>query len=459
MNFRRSILAPLSELLKEIAPPVEQMALRLRTVERNVILPAKGIIVLILAYSLYFSAWFGDATLPRSVAQQIIERFFLIYLAFNLPVAALLIFSRKAGSTLVQRVIFASSFMDNLFLAAMTFVTGGFDSILYWLFLALIARNALSCPLAFSQLLLNGSVILCYLAAGFLDVLIADSSLDFESLAEESHNPAEPFLLRLTVLILTSICCYGLQLLLEKQRRAAEEAQEYALRQEQLRAAGRLAGKIAHQLKNPLGIINNAAYSLGRAVREGKTINPQQIEIIREEVERADQTITQLMGYARLAEGKVERIDLKEELDRSIDLAFPPAAKYPVEIERRYDPDLPPLMMQRIHLSEALVNLLTNAREAFTGGKGRIRVSATTGPNHFAVITIEDDGPGISKTKVGGIFQPYYTTKPKGTGLGLPIVKHNVELYGGSVQVESELGKGTKFILQFPTKTITNPST
>ena len=165
------------------------------------------------------------------------------------------------------------------------------------------------------------------------------------------------------------------------------------------------------------------------------------------------------MGYARLAEGKVERIDLKEELDRSIELAFPPAAKYPVEIERRYDPNLPPLMMQRIHLSEAMVNLLTNAREAFTGGKGHIRVSATTGPNHFAVITVEDDGPGISKTKLGGIFQPYYTTKPKGTGLGLPIVKHNVELYGGSVQVESELGKGTKFILQFPTKTIINPST
>jgi signal transduction histidine kinase len=247
-----------------------------------------------------------------------------------------------------------------------------------------------------------------------------------------------------------------LQVLLEKQRRAAEEAQEYAVRQEQLRSAGKLAGKIAHQIKNPLGIINNAAYSLARALREGKPANPQQVEIIREEVERADQTITQLMGYAKLAEGKVERVNVAEELDRALDLSLPVAAKYPIEIERDYALELPPLMLQRHHLHEALINLLTNAREAI-GGKGRIKVGARLGADQSVIITIGDDGPGISKTKLSEIFQPYYTTKVKGTGLGLPIVKHNVEMYGGTVQVESELGKGTRFVLHFPTKTITKP--
>ena len=74
------------------------------------------------------------------------------------------------------------------------------------------------------------------------------------------------------------------------------------------------------------------------------------------------------------------------------------------------------------------------------------------------IITIEDDGPGIAKSKLDKIFQPYFTTKEKGTGLGLSIVKHNIELYGGTVQVESELGKGTRFVLEFPTRTITKPS-
>ncbi len=89
-------------------------------------------------------------------------------------------------------------------------------------------------------------------------------------------------------------------------------------------------------------------------------------------------------------------------------------------------------------------------------GKGRIQISARSSDDQSVVITIADDGPGVAKTKLDKIFQPYFTTKEKGTGLGLPIVKHNVELYGATIRVESELGKGTRFILHFPTRTITS---
>jgi signal transduction histidine kinase len=453
--LRRSSFEPLLDLLKETAPPSEQVALRLKLMERDVILPVKGVFVLIITYYLYFSSWFEDISLPQTVAQQTIERFFIIYLLVNLGVAGTLIFGRNVAALVMQRIIFTASFLDGLFLAALTFTTGGFDSILYWLFLGLIVRNAVSCPLAVPQLILNFSASLCYLAAGLLDVGIAGNLADFQdSTGSQEGGAAEPFLLRLFLLWLLSICCYGLQVLFEKQRRASEESQEFAVRQEQLRAAGRLAAKIAHQIKNPLGIINNAAYSLQRAVQEGRPPNPQQIEIIREEVERADQTITKLMGYAQLAEGKVERLNVAEEIDRAIDHALPAAAKYPVIVRKEFSADLPVLMMQRGHLSEVLVNLLQNAREAFIG-KGRIQVTATADEQQAVVITIEDDGPGIAKLKLDKIFQPYFTTKEKGTGLGLSIVKNNIELYGGSIHVESELGKGTRFILLFPTRTLT----
>ncbi len=453
--LRWSSFAPLLDLLKETAPPSEQMALRLKSMERNVILPVKGVFVLIITYYLYFSSWFEDISLPQTVAQQTIERFFIIYLIINFGVAGTLIFGRKVGSLVMQRIIFTASFLDGLFLAALTFTTGGFDSILYWLFLGLIVRNAVSCPLAVPQLILNFSASLCYLAAGLIDVGIAGNFADLQdTTGSQEGGAAEPFLLRLFLLWLLSICCYGLQVLFEKQRRASEESQEFAVRQEQLRAAGRLAAKIAHQIKNPLGIINNAAYSLQRAVQEGRPPNPQQIEIIREEVERADQTITKLMGYAQLAEGKVERLNVAEEIDRAIDHALPAAAKYPVIVRKECDADLPVLMMQRGHLSEVLVNLLQNAREAFIG-KGRIQITAKADEHQAVVITIEDDGPGIAKLKLEKIFQPYFTTKEKGTGLGLSIVKNNIELYGGSIHAESELGKGTRFILLLPTRTIT----
>src|SRR5438093_3178762 len=209
-RVRWQSIQKLRELLEETSPPPEAMAARLRMMEREVILPVKGVFVLILIYNLYFSRWFEDVALPQTVAQQTIERFFVIYLLLNVVVAAILIFARKMSGSVIQRVIFTSNFVDGLFLSALTFVTGGFDSILYWLFLGLIVRNAVSCPLAVPQLILNFSASLCYLAAGLLDVIITDSSLDLDELAVSlTSHTTEPILLRLLVRCLTSLFCYG----------------------------------------------------------------------------------------------------------------------------------------------------------------------------------------------------------------------------------------------------------
>src|SRR5438045_7021544 len=112
------------------------------------------------------------------------------------------------------------------------------------------------------------------------------------------------------VLLLTTACCSGLELLFERQQLAAEEAEEFAMREGQLRSAGRLAAEFAHQIKNPLAIINTAAYSLQRGMRDNKAEAQQQIQMIQEEVERADRIITQVMGYAQLSEGHVEKLDV-----------------------------------------------------------------------------------------------------------------------------------------------------
>jgi signal transduction histidine kinase len=250
---------------------------------------------------------------------------------------------------------------------------------------------------------------------------------------------------------LMTISCYGVRALLEKQRRVDEEAQEFAARQEQLGAAGRLAAEIAHQMKNPLGIINNAAFSVQRALREGKSDVAQQIQIIQEEIERLDRIITQLIGYAQLSEGRVEKLSVTEELERAIDQVFPQGAQYEIQIHRDYADHFPPLLVQRAHLVQVFVNLLQNAREALHG-KGNIYLSAHCHKDYAIEVVIRDEGPGIAADKLGKIFEAYFTNKEKGTGLGLAIVKHNVELYGGTVRVESELGKGARFVLLFPAK-------
>jgi signal transduction histidine kinase len=268
-----------------------------------------------------------------------------------------------------------------------------------------------------------------------------------------AETGTESFIQRLLTLLLLTASCYGVQLLAFRQKLSEEEVRKSAARNDELRAAGRLAAEIAHQLKNPLGIINNAAFSLHRGLKEGRNDFNLQIGIIREEIERSDRIITQLMGYAQLSEGRVEKLDLREELDRAIAEVFPPGTTYEIQVHRHYGANLPGLLMQRNHFSVVLVNLLQNAREALKG-QGNIHVHARSPDDGLVEVLIADDGPGIAPDKQDKVFEAYFTTKEKGTGLGLAIVKHNVELYGGAVWVESELGKGARFMIEFPAKTL-----
>ncbi len=468
--FRWESLKSLPELLRLQNPDLEQHAARIRYMERNVALPVKAAVFLVLCYYLFFSNWFERVTgvragsmetLPQEVALETFRRFFLIYVVLNAGVASLLIAMDQLPLKWVQHVVFTIGWIDGIFLGALALVTGGFDSVLYWGFLGLIIRNAVSNPDTIRQIMLNLFVCASYVLSGLMDIVTSNWENSMLHPVTQAalegglpDNPAEPFLLRISLLVLMTACCYGVQVLVERQRRAEAEAREFALRQEQLQATGRLAAEIAHQLKNPLGIINNAAYTLQRTLKEGKTIT-QQIQIIREEVERGDRILTELMGYARLSEGRVEKLDITEELDKAITQVFPEAARYDVRVERDYGAALPPILAQRGHLSEVFVNIMQNAREAMNG-KGTIKVSAQYGGEFNVVIKIADDGPGIPQEKLDKIFEPYFTTKEKGTGLGLAIVKHNTELYNGTVRVESEIGKGTVFTIMLPAKTIIN---
>src|SRR5437868_5568923 len=208
MNLSRwPAFQKLRDLLEETAPEPEQMRSRLLTIERDIILPIKAVVVGLLLYSgLFFPHLFVDVTTPRSVAQEVIHRFFLIYLVLNVAVAMVLLMRRRLPYMLVQRIIFSASFVDGLFLAALTLVTGGFDSVLYWLFLGLVVRNAVSLPRAMPQIILNFSASFCYLLAGVLDVIITKAMFDFDDTGRNARvyplsvDPTEPFLLRLIVI-------------------------------------------------------------------------------------------------------------------------------------------------------------------------------------------------------------------------------------------------------------------
>jgi signal transduction histidine kinase len=451
MSLPRKTFEQLRELLRPLPPDPADELFRLRSVERDVILPIKVLYLGVLIYYFYFTAWSSDQATAMQMAQTMTVKAFSLYLAINAVVALYLLKARRLSLVWGRRLIFVMSVLDSLFLGALTVITNGFDSVLYWLFPGLIIRNAASFPIARVQIVLNATLVLAFVCAGL--VHSAATSYDASQLREEIRRgfETEPVLLRVAVLLFMMAACWGLQLLFSKARKAEEEGREFVARQEQLRAAGRLAAEIAHQIKNPLGIINNAAFVLQRSAAANKPVPVQQIDIIREEVARSDRIITELMGYAQLAEGTVERLNVTAELNRAIHEVFPPGMYRQIQIRTNYSDPLPALLMQRKHFSEIIVNILQNAREVLPRG-GHIEVSAEA-RDDIVFITIADDGPGIPPDQTEKIFSAYFSTKEKGTGLGLAITRHNAEMYAGTVTVESKLGQGARFLIQLPTRT------
>lgn len=421
-------------------------------------LPVKTVFIGIILYS-FGTPWFSEPY-ATDLTTQTVQLIFWFYISANVLLGVLILAMNRLPLAVVQWAVVTSSLVDGTFITGLALLSGGLDSTLFWLFVALIIRNAVSIPPGFSQLFLNFSISLCYVLIGVLEVAVLGnlSESELQSLDVVPHDAlGQPFYLRLMVLLLMTGGCYGAQLLLERQEVALEEAREFGMRESQLRSAGRLAAEVAHRIKNPLAIINNAAFSLQRSLRENKNSAAQQIAIIQEEVERADRVITQIMGYAQLSEGRVEKLNVVEELDRAITQVFPPGIPTQIKVHREYAPPLPPLLMQRNHLSELVINLLQNAREA-VGEKGNIFITATHRRDQSIDISVRDDGPGIPPDKIERVFEAYYTTKEKGTGLGLAIAKHNVELYSGKIRVDSEIGIGARFAVIFPSKSILNES-
>ena len=465
----------LKGLLATSRPEPAQQAERIVAMQLHIVLPAKAGLIAVVLYYFFSSGSFSEAPSIYGLMLELLRWYFSIYVAGNFVAALIFFFWRRFPPAIFQWLVFTLGILDGLFIAGLAFMTDGFESMAFWLFPGLIVLNAISIPLAMPQIVLNLLLSVFYLSAGILNgeiqipELYIPPATAFHQTAgthnKPTHEPQLPFstpteavtvepdLPRLFVLWLLTLCCYGVQVLLERQRLATEEASEFAAREGQLRSAGRLAAEFAHQIKNPLAVINNAAFSIQRSLRENKNPAAQQIEIIQEEVARADKVITQIMGYAQLSEGRVEKLNVIEELDRAIAQVFPPAVPTKIKIHREYGHGFPPLLMQRGHLSEMFVNLLQNSRDAL-GGAGNVFVAADCRRDHSVEISVRDDGPGIPPDKLERIFEAYYTTREKGSGLGLAIVKHNAELYGGTVRVESRLGQGAQFILNFPAKAL-----
>lgn len=235
---------------------------------------------------------------------------------------------------------------------------------------------------------------------------------------------------------------------------------------ERLAALGTMASGVAHEINNPLAIINEATGFLrGRLDRSADVPDGFRksaelaLDKIGSSVERASRITHQLLDFARKNDWEIQEFDLAEIADEVIELTSKTAKEANAEVESRFGGQSIKIWSDPYQMRQVLINLVTNAIQAVGEKKGgNVWISYESRGDDVAVL-IKDTGPGIPRENFNRIFEPFFSTKPagKGTGLGLSVTKGIVEKLGGEITVDSRFGRGAVFTLVLPRKPLVSP--
>ena len=237
----------------------------------------------------------------------------------------------------------------------------------------------------------------------------------------------------------------NLEKIIAEKTNELKQAQERLVRQERLAVMGQLAGGVGHELRNPLAVINNALYMLRLANKDPNSSINDYLNIIDQEVAAANKIITDLLTFARIKPASQNPLNLSTLLD-SIFLKFVPPEN--IRIINEITSKIKLVYVDEKQIEQVITNLITNAYQSMPDG-GNLTIKAKMTGNLLKV-DFSDTGIGIPSENLGKIFEPLYTTKAKGIGLGLTISKMLTEINGGKIKVKSKSGQGASFSLFLP---------
>jgi len=239
---------------------------------------------------------------------------------------------------------------------------------------------------------------------------------------------------------------------LETANEELREAQEQLIRSEKLAAIGQLAGGVGHELRNPLGAIKNAVYYVKGKVAKSEL--PQKeprilefLEIMDEEVNSSNKIINDLLGFSRVGKPAVSPTQVKKVIADAL-------ARVPVPenivLTKQLDADSTEIEIDSDQIHQVLVNIITNALQAMPEG-GKLTLGARE-KGKYLEVEISDTGVGIPPEVKDKIFEPLFTTRAKGIGLGLAVCKSIIDRHNGQIEVKSKVGEGTTFSIKLPLK-------
>ena len=239
--------------------------------------------------------------------------------------------------------------------------------------------------------------------------------------------------------------------------RELKAAQDELIKKERLAAIGQMASVVGHEIRNPLAVINNSIYFIKTKLGQGaegveKETDPKiakHIKIIESEIQQANGIINEILTYSRQRELKPERVLLNNWLEELLSIyPFPPH----VAVDKAFDPGNPPIEIDTTEMQQAVRNLIGNGVEVMPPPKGgKVTIRTAIPEPGWVRLDIGDAGNGIPPDVLDKIFAPFFTTKARGTGLGLAVVRKVIDRHRGRVDVESTVGVGTTFRIYLPT--------
>jgi signal transduction histidine kinase len=237
---------------------------------------------------------------------------------------------------------------------------------------------------------------------------------------------------------------------LRNEQETHKRLESQLIQSEKMAAIGQLAAGIAHEIRNPLGIILNAIYDLGQIVDTDKPEIGEDLQIAKEEIARAQEIITNLLEFSRDSGTELEAVDLNDLLRKTLQLMQKYLANHHVTVETAWG-EVGTCFANQNALRQVFLNLITNAVQAMPRG-GQLRVRTQRHDPTQVRIEFGDTGVGIAQEHLTDIFNPFFTTKEpgQGTGLGLSVVHSVLKRYQGNITVRSEPERGTTFLIDLP---------
>lgn len=218
---------------------------------------------------------------------------------------------------------------------------------------------------------------------------------------------------------------------------------------ERLAHLGTMVATVSHEIKSPLGIVRSTAEILEKRIQKVAPGNEHLARIIVDETGRLNDIVIEFLDFARPQEPKLEITDVNGVVGKAVNFISPKLLEQEIELDLSLDDNLPSGKVDVNLLYRALLNILINGMQAMAKG-GQLDVSTRRADDGWIVISIGDNGCGMSEDKLSRIFQPFFTDKHKGTGLGLAITRNIIESHNGDIRVTSEPNGGTTFIILLP---------